>query len=561
MEMKQKNLNFLRSTRQHIGLITNHGYGGVKLPLGGAPDTGGQNFYVNSLAETMERLGYKVTIFTRGGFPFFNSKKLRKGVEFLSDFVRYVYVIGGPSIFIPKEDIGYILDEEVDWLYNFLNNEAKICKTKPYNLFLFINSHYWDGAIITIRLIQRWQNDLLFELLKKDKNLSEKKVFKYYYTNRHKFNVYSSPSAIIGNIILNILPDKIINLDNIKIKGMDTLISKTKRLPKHLQDAFFVQKIGEHYLKSKPEYNDYLKSINRHLWTPHSLGIIKMRNYWEKDVEIKRKLKFSERISYEYYICQKTPFIAATSEEIVKSLNFYYNYQLKRILFFPPCIDSRRFKARKKDECKKAYKYLSKVTGIKEETLKTQKIVFETSRMDFTKRKDILIKSFKYVVRSIPEAILIIGGGPENNVFKQLRSLIQQEKLSGRAFLTGFIPQKELEEIFSIADVFVTSSEMEGFGITASQAAASLTPIVSSNLVPFCVYYLKENAIIVNAGDIKGFAKGIIRILKDYNFAKKIAEEGKKISEQFNWEKKTAEIIKFMQKNLSFYQQNFLVGD
>ncbi len=61
---------FARAERPQIALITNHGYGGVEIPIGGAPDTGGQNVYVNQLATALDELGFKVTVFARGGFPF-----------------------------------------------------------------------------------------------------------------------------------------------------------------------------------------------------------------------------------------------------------------------------------------------------------------------------------------------------------------------------------------------------------------------------------------------------------------------------------------------------------
>jgi len=48
------------------------------------PDTCGKNFYINTLGETMEKLGYKVTIFTRGGFPFLHYRKLT-GKEYRRD--------------------------------------------------------------------------------------------------------------------------------------------------------------------------------------------------------------------------------------------------------------------------------------------------------------------------------------------------------------------------------------------------------------------------------------------------------------------------------------------
>ncbi len=59
---------FKKAKRPDIALITNHGYAGVEIPFGGAPDTGGQNMYVNSLAKALDALGYRVTIFARGYF-------------------------------------------------------------------------------------------------------------------------------------------------------------------------------------------------------------------------------------------------------------------------------------------------------------------------------------------------------------------------------------------------------------------------------------------------------------------------------------------------------------
>ena len=81
-ELSSADLHFRSSDCPEIALITNHGYGGCEIPFGGAPDTGGQNVYVNTLATKLEKLGYKVTIFARGGFPHFESDAMRRGVEF-----------------------------------------------------------------------------------------------------------------------------------------------------------------------------------------------------------------------------------------------------------------------------------------------------------------------------------------------------------------------------------------------------------------------------------------------------------------------------------------------
>ena len=71
MQSSNRDDSFRQLDCPEIALITNHGYGGCEIPVGGAPDTGGQNFYVNTLARKLGLLGYKVTIFARGGFPLF----------------------------------------------------------------------------------------------------------------------------------------------------------------------------------------------------------------------------------------------------------------------------------------------------------------------------------------------------------------------------------------------------------------------------------------------------------------------------------------------------------
>ena len=77
--------------------------------------------------------------------------------------------------------------------------------------------------------------------------------------------------------------------------------------------------------------------------------------------------------------------------------------------------------------------------GIPKEKLMDAKIIFETSRMDRTKRKDILLSSFAKVAEQREDVFLFIGGGPAGNpIFKSLEELKSQlPSLDGRAFLLG----------------------------------------------------------------------------------------------------------------------------
>lgn len=566
------NKEFIASKRRHICLITNHGYAGVDLSIGGAPDSGGQIIYVNDYAKALDQLGYKVTIFTRGGFPFFEKKKIRKGVEFLSDYARYVYVPGGPEIFLPKEDIGNILDEEVEWVYDFINKEAAIKKVKPSSYFYFINSHYWDAAIIGMKLVKRWQNDLFMEKIKKVK--FHKSIIQSYYSSRHRLALYNSLTYFTGEMffyhvkktINKHLPDnlEILNYKDNILQALEHIIKKNQRVFKIFLDevtletrtvikpaifTFVIQKLGKFILERLlPDLETDMKKINRHIWTPHSLGALKERNYWNKDVEKKRKLKFLERNCYEKHIIYQTPGLVATSDEIIKVFCNYYDTYLEKMLYFPPGNDETVFKPREKKECRKTWQYLSGITGIGIKELMNKRIIFETSRMDNTKRKDVLIDAFKLIMNDYKDVILVIGGGPDNKVLNHLKKKVKENKLSHQVFLTGFIPDENISDMFSIATIFATASEMEGFGISVLNAISSRVPVLSSNLIPLSVQYLEKCSIIVSAGDAKAFARGMKKYLSDPSLIDDYKEKSYKISAHFNWKSLTKHLIEELRK-------------
>jgi glycosyltransferase involved in cell wall biosynthesis len=281
-----------------------------------------------------------------------------------------------------------------------------------------------------------------------------------------------------------------------------------------------------------------MANVDNHVWTPHSIGIIKERNYWTKDKEIVRRLKFRERDSHEQVICNRTAHFCSTSPKISRALVAYHGVRPKSVFDFPPCIDARIFRPRTPEELGDTYKYLSEQSGVSEQILKGSKIIFETSRMDRTKRKDILLRSFAEVASKLADTYLFIGGGPAGNpVFKELEELKRTlPTLDGRAFLLGFVPDDVIEPLFSLPDLFVSASEMEGFGMSVSQAAACKVAVISSDLIPFSTQYAPEPTVIVPAGDVKGFAAAIETLLTDDKDRNQRAEKLFDIAKELDWE-------------------------
>lgn len=128
---------FKQSQRPHILMVTNHGIHQWDV-IPGLPDTGGQNVFVNQLTGMLARLGFKITIANRGGYPHPVTGKRREGVHYRDGRQRIVYLIDDVDEFIRKEDMNSQTLMLAEYLLEFLGeDEADVD---------LIVSHYWDGA-------------------------------------------------------------------------------------------------------------------------------------------------------------------------------------------------------------------------------------------------------------------------------------------------------------------------------------------------------------------------------------------------------------------------------
>ncbi len=129
---------FLKSDKPHVVMVTNHGMHAWEIDAG-LPDTGGQNAYVNQLSHTLARLGFRVTIFNRGGYTHPHSGAFRRGSSYGSANERLVYLEDSRDEFIRKEDMAPQVEElAVDLVARLQGAPEPVA---------FV-SHYWDGAAV-----------------------------------------------------------------------------------------------------------------------------------------------------------------------------------------------------------------------------------------------------------------------------------------------------------------------------------------------------------------------------------------------------------------------------
>ncbi|MBT8090291.1 MAG: glycosyltransferase family 4 protein [Gammaproteobacteria bacterium] len=575
-ELSSADILFRSNDCPEIALVTNHGYGGCEIPFGGAPDTGGQNLYVNTLAGKFEKLGYNVTIFARGGFPHFESDEMRHGVDYMSPQVRYVYVPGGGEIFIAKENISVALDDQLNWLFKFCQSEAETRGCQPWELYEFINTHYWDAAVLAVGLIERWRN-LIVErsLTRLLSGVVTETTFEALRDGIHWRALGESPDFYLGRMLIYHvrLAERSIeqqvraaaslwssarSLDaTVENRVVDHVMENLQRSDVHLDPRYrqlvAAAALGREILSQEPEVDANLKHelarSDRHVWTPHSLGDLKDFNYRHRSTAERRGLRFCERRNHERMICQRTHAFAATSAKIAERLWTHYHVPVEQTYYFPPCVDRDVFRAYTDEEKQETFRWLSEKTGLSEDELATKPLIFETSRMDRTKRKDLLLAAFAEIAATHPNCYLLIGGGPENDVFESLQKQLEiTPLLKGRAFLLTAIPDEFIGPMFSVADIYASASEMEGFGMSVSQAASAGTPVVSTNTIPFSIHHAANEALLFDPGDMSGLVDALNRLLSDPAERARRGQEIEKTLEELDWTTRVRDFLAYLNR-------------
>ena len=74
--------------------------------------------------------------------------------------------------------------------------------------------------------------------------------------------------------------------------------------------------------------------------------------------------------------------------------------------------------------------------------------------------------------------LLIAGSGSER---RHLEALVEERKLEKRVIFTGFVEENQKSTIYQMADMVVSASKLEGFGMTVTEAYAHSKPVMVSD--------------------------------------------------------------------------------
>ena len=140
-----------------------------------------------------------------------------------------------------------------------------------------------------------------------------------------------------------------------------------------------------------------------------------------------------------------------------------------------------------------------------------EKLLIHVSNFRKVKRVEDVLRVFDKVRKEIPSKLILVGDGPEKaNIEKLCRELDTCNDIKSLGKIVN------PEQILSIADLFLLTSETESFGLAALEAMASKVPVISTNSggIPE-VNINGYSGYLSNVGDVDDMAKNAILILKD----------------------------------------------
>src|SRR5690606_15703777 len=127
--------------------------------------------------------------------------------------------------------------------------------------------------------------------------------------------------------------------------------------------------------------------------------------------------------------------------------------------------------------------------------------------------------------------LLIIGAGPEE---ENLRARAAEQEVTDSVHFLGYVDDAEKFRVLNMADIFVSSSRHEGFGINLLEAMACGLPIVCYDYGGQTDFLEHEvNGYLIPVGDIEQFTEHCQNLVESQELRLRFGQKNKQAIETY----------------------------
>lgn len=167
----------------------------------------------------------------------------------------------------------------------------------------------------------------------------------------------------------------------------------------------------------------------------------------------------------------------------------------------------------------------------------TRKRVIAVGRLDYQKSFDRLIEAWEIATKSTE------AGGWHLDIFGQgewrdmLGEMISRKGLSGSVTIHN--PTDNIAREYADSSILAMTSHYEGFPMVMVEAMSAGLPIVTFDYKcgPRDIITSGKNGLVVNDGDIAGFAEALTALMSDRELRQQMGREATKVSERYSEER------------------------
>jgi len=139
-------------------------------------------------------------------------------------------------------------------------------------------------------------------------------------------------------------------------------------------------------------------------------------------------------------------------------------------------------------------------------------VVLYISYDSYIKDNETFIKAIKLIEYENNIKIMIIGSSFANNTQNPFICILKKYDIKCDVEIIGNVPRDEISDHYNKADVFVSTSIAETFGLSACEALFCGIPVITTSSGGIDDFINSTNGIKVSIGDYKGIAEAIMAV-------------------------------------------------
>lgn len=163
---------------------------------------------------------------------------------------------------------------------------------------------------------------------------------------------------------------------------------------------------------------------------------------------------------------------------------------------------------------------------------------------DRRKRVEDLIDAFPYIAEQVPGARLAIAGGGRREA-----ELRRRAAGSKNVEFVGYLEEDEKIRLYQRSWVGVFPSLKEGFLLTALEASACGTPVVTYEHPGLTTVLDGKTGLVVPRDEPEKLARAVVSLLKDPQKGLEMGRAGRAHALEFSWERMAAIILRTLSKD------------